>query len=415
MLREPSDDRESRYLASQNEIVETTRRLVSGSRESIAFLVPASRPIEKNAELLEIIARHASQSLKTKVRILVGPMFDEALLESSIFSQVLWRKIDHNSDGVLVFDRKKMTLFNKQGQGASLVTSEATLQMTSALLDALWKESELRETGDLARRELIDTLSREERLRRQAQLLQDILTHDIRNYNQVTRLSAELLKEELDDEASVQPILDSIIRAIDGSTEFLERAKRLGRAISEQHPLLYPVNLIQVIEKSLHLIRNAYPKKEIQFTAELLPQDKRSLLVDGAALDADYNQCNVRADDLLGEVFSNIFSNSAKYTDGSKVEITVRIEDAKSEDNDPECWKVTIIDAGHGIPDKDKANVFSRYLRGAKGIGLGMSIIHALVVDRYGGRISLKNRVEGDHTQGTVIEIFLKKELMKQQ
>ncbi len=126
------------------------------------------------------------------------------------------------------------------------------------------------------------------------------------------------------------------------------------------------------------------------------------------------------ADDLLNEVFTNLFSNSVKYTDGKEVSIVVSITevpdtevpidnvDIRQGQSSPAWWKITVTDRGHGIPDQSKGEVFSRYLRGARGTGLGMSIVHALVVDRYAGKIVLRNRVEGDCTQGTSLDIWLK-------
>lgn len=64
-------------------------------------------------------------------------------------------------------------------------------------------------------------------------------------------------------------------------------------------------------------------------------------------------------------------------------------------------------DRGRGIPDGLKEGAFKRYLETAKGSGLGLSIVYALVTDRYGGRVALKNRVKGDFTKGTTAEIWL--------
>ena len=56
-----------------------------------------------------------------------------------------------------------------------------------------------------------------ERSRRRAELMQDILTHDIRNYNQISRANAELLEDSLVDE-KLRGFAGSILNAVDGST-----------------------------------------------------------------------------------------------------------------------------------------------------------------------------------------------------
>ena len=57
----------------------------------------------------------------------------------------------------------------------------------------------------------------------------------------------------------------------------------------------------------------------------------------------------VLADGLLDEVFSNIYSNSVKYTEGKQVYIQTSVEDRDR------FWLVSITDNGRGIPDVQEA------------------------------------------------------------
>jgi sugar-specific transcriptional regulator TrmB len=54
----------------------------------------------------------------------------------------------------------------------------------------------------------VKLLEKEELSRKRAELIQDILTHDIRNYNQVSRLNAELLAARLEDGQSKEFVAD---------------------------------------------------------------------------------------------------------------------------------------------------------------------------------------------------------------
>ena len=56
-----------------------------------------------------------------------------------------------------------------------------------------------------------------------------------------------------------------------------------------------------------------------------------------------------------------------------------------------------------------RADFFSRYLENSKGSGLGMSIIQALVVDRYIGKVNVRDRIKGDYTKGASFEIWIPK------
>ncbi len=106
------------------------------------------------------------------------------------------------------------------------------------------------------------------------------------------------------------------------------------------------------------------------------------------------------ADELLDDIFANLYSNSVKYTDGNLVEIETSVNKTDS------FWKISIGDKGRGIPDDRKANLFNRYSTNSKGSGLGLSIVHALIT-RYSGHIHVEDRVKGDHSKGAVFHLKL--------
>ena len=147
---------------------------------------------------------------------------------------------------------------------------------------------------------------------------------------------------------------------------------------------LTPVNLAATIEDSLAVVGKSLPQKQISLHAK------------NGGLDI-----HLLADDMLQEVFVNLFSNSAKYTDGKDVNIEVATEIVGRE-----C-RIRVSDYGRGISPEQKPGLFTRYVKNAQGTGLGLSIAHALVVERYGGTITVKDRIIGDHSKGTLVEISL--------
>jgi len=78
-------------------------------------------------------------------------------------------------------------------------------------------------------------------------------------------------------------------------------------------------------------------------------------------------------------------------------------------ENAGDFWRIRVLDQGRGIPDQVKATVFERYSGSSKGSGLGLSIVRALAIDRYRGSIKIRDRVEGDYSKGTSIEVLLPK------
>jgi signal transduction histidine kinase len=122
--------------------------------------------------------------------------------------------------------------------------------------------------------------------------------------------------------------------------------------------------------------------------------------------DCPYVGCYVSADDLIFDLFSNILSNSVKYSGGETAEFDVSISDGHS------AWMVRIEDRGVGIPDDRKTAIFERFAPrpgGSNGSGLGLSIV-SLLVSKYNGLVVVKDRVKGDYTKGACFEVALPKE-----
>jgi len=271
-------------------------------------------------------------------------------------------------------------------------------------------------------KELEQALESERRSRREAILLQDILTHDIRNYNQVTKLSAELLLEELKGNEQVGTIVQHQISSLDAMTELLERAKKLSKLFSESKPSLHSVNVLSTIRDAIDLISSSSNAKQVNHTLRIVLPEGEKIFQGGGKDKIEDLSLYVVADDFLVDVFLNLYSNALKHGGGlvgSEIFIETTIEQDPviepsgvsgqgSSAMDPARWlKISISDNGKGIRDELKSKVFSRFESGTKGTGLGMSIVHTLVVERYKGRIKVKDRIEGDYTKGALFEFLL--------
>jgi len=396
-----------------NEILRRFRDFVEETRHDALIILPGVASFDTNPEQFRTLARKAREN-GVRVKVLIAaslsewknPSLDDAI-EKYGLDGIQFRFAERISSNFAfgIYDMERMIAVHnieplpslssqpvEQGQGmhyvATITTNRETVEGMASIFDSLWHESELRE--------------REERSRKRAELLQDILTHDIRNYNQVIRLSAELLKDELQDRKRIHPITDSLIRAVDESTRLVSRARDFGKMLSEVSPRLYPVSVSDLLKNALDLVKSTNPDKVIIETNRLPPRTPRAV-----------------ADEFLLQAFVNLYSNSVRYSDGRDVVIDTSVEEevhvaddgetAQSAACSPGYWKISISDHGRGIPDELKEVMFKRYLQNAKGSGLGMSIVHALVVERYHGRVRIRDRVAGDHSSGTVVEIWLPK------
>jgi two-component system, OmpR family, sensor histidine kinase VicK len=384
--------------------------LVESAKDEILFFFPTVEAFQREEAIGVIDALDADVQRGVNVRIL-SPINDSirSRINAMVAPKTRSGKVDHraiespatkNTVTILVVDRKISFIIEQRDNSeadfakavglATYSTSKPSVSSSTLFFEALWRETQLRKNEAMAREE-------ESRARRQSELLQDILTHDIRNYNQVIKLSSELLEEEFGANEKARDIIQNMLEAVNGSTQLLERAKKLGKILSELKAYLYPVVLKDAVRSSLTTVQNAYPQKQIEFTFE-------SRVSSGSS-----DKIQVVADDLLDEVFANAFSNSVKYTENTRVRIGVVVELIEGESGaGPGKVRISISDEGRGISDEMKPSVFSRYLKSARGTGLGMSIIHALVVERYRGSVAVKNRVQDDYSKGTTLEITLR-------
>jgi signal transduction histidine kinase len=100
-------------------------------------------------------------------------------------------------------------------------------------------------------------------------------------------------------------------------------------------------------------------------------------------VDAPEDVC-VHADrNRLRQVAANLLDNAVKYTPrGGRVELAARREGAQA--------LLIVRDTGPGIPPEDRPRIFDRLYRGdrsrsERGLGLGLSLVRAIVEAHQGG------------------------------
>jgi PAS domain S-box-containing protein len=214
-----------------------------------------------------------------------------------------------------------------------------------------------------------------EEAHREANLYLDIITHDIRNANNVSSIYVDLMIDLLDgtERAYARKLHDSIAR----STEILMNVSTIRR-IHTDSAEFSPVDLSAVVSEEARNFR-------------------------GASIRQVVPPLEVLADNLLATIFMNLIGNSVKFG-GPEVEIVVRAEELDGE------VLVSVEDNGPGVPDDVKGKLFQRFERGkarGRGDGLGLFICRTLI-GRYGGRIWIEDRVPGRPEDGAAFRFTLK-------
>jgi CheY-like chemotaxis protein len=140
----------------------------------------------------------------------------------------------------------------------------------------------------------------------------------------------------------------------------------------EIHP--QPIDLSDVIHAAVESTRPILERCDQQL---VIAMPARKLYLDGDLV-------------RLAQVFSNLLSNAAKFTEGPG---TVRLT-AEAEGRE---ITVTVADTGIGMPEEDLVRAFDKFYQGSRrpersygGLGVGLSLVRQLV-ELHGGTIEARS------------------------
>jgi signal transduction histidine kinase len=121
------------------------------------------------------------------------------------------------------------------------------------------------------------------------------------------------------------------------------------------------------------------------------------------AVNRQNGECLVQANELLLEVFTNLFRNALQY---SREEKRIQVDIEPYSHRDTRYWEIRVIDWGVGISPEQRKKLFTRYSEGATGLGLGLSVVKSLI-EAFGGSVKMENRIPDDYTKGSVFILRL--------
>jgi signal transduction histidine kinase len=232
-------------------------------------------------------------------------------------------------------------------------------------------------------------LARCERRRREAEFYVDFMSHDIRNFNQVSMGYLELLqiKEGLADDERMY--LEKALNGVLGSNKLIDDIKRVRLIRESGDKDLVPTDIGKVLTEDVQTVVKSLRGQKVVVNNNARPGQ------------------TALANNLVHDVFRHILENAIKYDTHSDKVIDIDVSESKCDGQD--CWTIHFADHGPGIPDARKKSIFERMLGGStRGAGIGLSIVR-LIVDKLGGRIWVEDRVPGDPPQGSVFVVQLRK------
>jgi signal transduction histidine kinase len=219
------------------------------------------------------------------------------------------------------------------------------------------------------------------------------MAHEIKNPLVSIKTFAQLLPERYHESDFRETFSSLIVHEIDRIDSLVNQLLRFARPAK---PLLRPMHVHEVLEKTLQLVQHRLYQKEIKLNRTL-----------EASLDT------IRADsDQMEQVFLNFFLNAMdamKRGGELTVETEIRTGDSlvthllPEPENRHEALCISIRDTGEGIKKEDIARVFDPFFTTKDfGTGLGLSVVHG-IIEEHGGQIE----VESEVAKGTAFHIFL--------
>lgn len=206
-----------------------------------------------------------------------------------------------------------------------------------------------------------------------AQLYLDIMGHDVRNHLQGIILAAGLLEHQ-----ELSPGNRSVIELVEESVRNSQGI--ISQAYATRDLLKTPLSIISLTD-------------ELELYIEKLEEEFDNVKVD---VRYDVRPANIRGDMFLSLVFSNILENAIFHNPNEERKVWIVLREVK------DGFEVSICDNGKGIKDKRKKELLDPDRRFG-GIGIHQS---KSIIEKYGGSISIHDRVKGDFTQGAEFRVW---------
>ena len=220
---------------------------------------------------------------------------------------------------------------------------------------------------------------------------EDLFHHDLNNIFQSLLSSIEL--SQLFTQTNKLNKLDNVLRL--AKNQIIRGRLLISNVqsltdLDKKEPILEAVNLNKFVDLSIDFVKNIYKNKNVSIEIQGV---KESIFV--------------YANKGLKDIFVNILRNSVEYNKREAIKIDIIISFVIKDDK--RFVKLQILDNGPGIHEDLKKSII-RYINGEiqskKRFGLGFILIKR-ILDSYGAKILIRNKLENDPSKGTNITILI--------
>jgi PAS domain S-box-containing protein len=225
-----------------------------------------------------------------------------------------------------------------------------------------------------------------ERLKSQAELYVDIMAHDINNMNQAMMGYLEMALGLPDMEKEEKDLIEKPLEIVGHSSKLIDNVKKIRK-----------LEAGEVRPETMDLGKVLSDVK-----AEYNDTGGRDITIQYTPVTG----YDLKANELLPDIFSNLVGNAIKHTTGA---LAINIDLAKVSRNGTQYYRVSVEDNGPGVPDDLKKKLFSEITKNehkALRRGIGLQLVKTLVRELKGD-VWVEDRVKGDSGKGSRFVVLL--------
>jgi signal transduction histidine kinase len=185
-------------------------------------------------------------------------------------------------------------------------------------------------------------------------------------------------------------MMEVIFQQLERGESLISKVRKLSKIAKKTQHDMKAVDIKKIIKKAIRHIRSRFQENKLRTNTDF-PEE--SLIVKGG--------------DLLLDAFENILLNGCIHNESDQIELWIDLSKVQKEGQN--YIKIEVKDNGMGISKQRKKDIFKRSYEinhQGKGMGIGLSLVKE-IIDTYGGKIWVENRVKGDYSLGSNFIVLL--------
>ena len=223
--------------------------------------------------------------------------------------------------------------------------------------------------------------------------IKDLLAHDVGNILNNISASIQLMKIWTDDNnlsMKERDMVGIIKQQLERGASLVSNVRKLSE-IKEGDASVKSIDAKKIIESCIENIHSRFHEKELDISFNTFQEV--AIVLGG---------------DLLIDAFENLIINGVIHNDSENIKLWINLSIVSQEGR--EFVKIEFKDNGIGIIEDRKKAIFeqkSRQYVKVNAMGIGLSLVKN-IINNYGGKTWVENRVMGDHSMGSNFIVLLK-------